>query len=316
MNYKKIYDDLIERARCRRIYTESAERHHIIPRSLGGDDSPSNIVILTFREHFIAHLLLFKIHKNCTVPAIKMASALNRMLSPEKQSINSSTYEKVRKLWVDNHPMKSIGVRQRMVASLASYHEEHGAKKIFCACGCGDIVRRTRSESKKPEFISGHEPTKLCKCGCGAKVYGKGQFVQDSKLEFVCACGCGGIGKVSHFYKKTKNFLHGHNKPLTPEQISAKMKHALSLKSKEQLSERSKNSFHKCDQAARARAIRHGKSSLLRLWENDTIYKDFNSVDSLAITGITYAQIVYRIRKHGGILKDGRKIEYLKKYGT
>lgn len=36
------------------------EKHHIIPRSLGGTNERSNIVRLTAREHFIAHLLLTK----------------------------------------------------------------------------------------------------------------------------------------------------------------------------------------------------------------------------------------------------------------
>lgn len=36
------------------------ERHHIIPRSMGGKDDAGNIVLLTPKQHYIAHLLLFK----------------------------------------------------------------------------------------------------------------------------------------------------------------------------------------------------------------------------------------------------------------
>lgn len=36
------------------------ERHHITPKSLGGSNARSNIVALTAREHFIAHLLLVR----------------------------------------------------------------------------------------------------------------------------------------------------------------------------------------------------------------------------------------------------------------
>lgn len=43
---------------CPETYTE---KHHIIPKSLGGDNSPENIVTLTAREHFICHRLLTKI---------------------------------------------------------------------------------------------------------------------------------------------------------------------------------------------------------------------------------------------------------------
>lgn len=38
------------------------ERHHILPRSLGGSDDSSNLVALTAREHFVAHMLLAKMY--------------------------------------------------------------------------------------------------------------------------------------------------------------------------------------------------------------------------------------------------------------
>jgi len=36
------------------------ERHHILPRSLGGQDTLENLIYLIPREHFIAHLILWK----------------------------------------------------------------------------------------------------------------------------------------------------------------------------------------------------------------------------------------------------------------
>ena len=36
------------------------ERHHILPRSLGGTNDNSNLVLLTFREHYVCHHLLTK----------------------------------------------------------------------------------------------------------------------------------------------------------------------------------------------------------------------------------------------------------------
>ena len=40
------------------------EKHHIIPRSMGGKDTKENLVVLTAREHYIAHLLLTKCVEN------------------------------------------------------------------------------------------------------------------------------------------------------------------------------------------------------------------------------------------------------------
>lgn len=58
------------------------EKHHIIPKSLGGADNLDNLVKLTAREHFVCHLLLVKMLKGR--PKYKMAFALNRMLSTSK----------------------------------------------------------------------------------------------------------------------------------------------------------------------------------------------------------------------------------------
>lgn len=61
MNYFAIYDRLIDRAKCRDESTiEYVERHHIIPRCMGGSDDVDNLVALTLEEHFVAHQLLTK----------------------------------------------------------------------------------------------------------------------------------------------------------------------------------------------------------------------------------------------------------------
>lgn len=39
------------------------ERHHIKPRCVGGSDDEDNLVLLTGREHFVAHCLLAMIAK-------------------------------------------------------------------------------------------------------------------------------------------------------------------------------------------------------------------------------------------------------------
>jgi len=64
MNYQKIYDSIIFCSKNRKKPTCYTEKHHIIPKSMGGSDDISNIAVLTAREHFIAHWLLLKIHKN------------------------------------------------------------------------------------------------------------------------------------------------------------------------------------------------------------------------------------------------------------
>lgn len=61
MNYTLHYEKLCNRAKCR-ILSGYKEKHHIIPRCLGGTDARENIAELTPEEHFVAHQLLVKIY--------------------------------------------------------------------------------------------------------------------------------------------------------------------------------------------------------------------------------------------------------------
>ena len=61
MNYSAHYARLINRARSR-VLDGYCERHHVMPRCIGGTDDPENLVDLTPEEHYIAHQLLVKMH--------------------------------------------------------------------------------------------------------------------------------------------------------------------------------------------------------------------------------------------------------------
>lgn len=90
MNYQKHYDLLIIKAQSRIKPNCYCEKHHILPKSLGGSNDPNNLVILTTKEHYIAHLLLAKIYGG------KMWIALNVMLKGQKHK-NSKIYSTIRK---------------------------------------------------------------------------------------------------------------------------------------------------------------------------------------------------------------------------
>jgi len=70
MNYQRIYDTIIGRGK-NRILEGYKEKHHIVPRCLGGTDDTKNLVDLTAEEHYVAHQLLVKIYPN----NIKLVSA-------------------------------------------------------------------------------------------------------------------------------------------------------------------------------------------------------------------------------------------------
>lgn len=102
--YSRWYDALITKAQNRTI-DGYFEKHHIIPRSFGGNDSKTNLVNLTAREHYVAHALLWKM-KFAGVHGSKMAFAfgtfMNKMTTKVRgvhhtYTISSRTYEVFRK---------------------------------------------------------------------------------------------------------------------------------------------------------------------------------------------------------------------------
>ena len=99
MDYKKQYDKLIETRRSRKLNSRTYyEKHHIIPKSHGGDDSKQNIIKLTAREHYIAHWLLHRIYPEDT----NMAFAFWKMTFPgtkfveRNYKISSRAYEEAK----------------------------------------------------------------------------------------------------------------------------------------------------------------------------------------------------------------------------
>ena len=78
------------------------ERHHIVPRSLGGGDEKSNIAFITAREHFICHWLLTKIYPTGEehwkmINAFRMMRAENPNQQRYKTRITSRVYENLKK---------------------------------------------------------------------------------------------------------------------------------------------------------------------------------------------------------------------------
>jgi hypothetical protein len=103
--YSKWYNNLIHKAQLRGSIQGYKETHHIIPRSFGGNNSKSNVVQLTAREHYIAHALLWKM-KFEGIYGSKMAFAfntfINKMTTEERgtnhtYTISSRMYETFRK---------------------------------------------------------------------------------------------------------------------------------------------------------------------------------------------------------------------------
>jgi hypothetical protein len=96
--YTKYYNQIINSAKNRTL-EGYCENHHIIPKSLGGNNLKENLVKLTAREHFVCHLLLTKMYsgedKNKMIHAVWAMATLEN-LNQERYKINSRTYENLR----------------------------------------------------------------------------------------------------------------------------------------------------------------------------------------------------------------------------
>lgn len=129
MNYKNIYENFIK-SRKGKIFsdTEYYETHHILPKSLGGDNNIENLIKLSAREHYFAHLLLAKF----AGPKMKIAllwfiAGTNKFSGGVKHYPNSSKIGKIRE---DASIARSILMTGRIIS------EEHRQKISKRMKGC------------------------------------------------------------------------------------------------------------------------------------------------------------------------------------
>jgi hypothetical protein len=133
MNYPKIYDDLIS---SRRILKRKKgdgvyyERHHIIPKACGGMDEDDNLILLTPKEHFIAHMLL--IHCYSGSFRSKMVYALWRLINGRTPVISSFAYATAREMFIEEKAQRVVSQETRQKMSKARkgmpQHPDKGQK--------------------------------------------------------------------------------------------------------------------------------------------------------------------------------------------
>lgn len=159
MDYQKHYNLLIERSR-NRILEGYVERHHIIPKCLGGSDSDDNLAILTPEEHFLAHQLLVKIYPN-SPPLINAATIMtthhtnqranNKMFGWLKR--RASEY---RKTWLEEngHPRGFLGKK----------HTGNGLQKVLAAQAKNAEAKRIKIYSYDLDGIFYKEYNSIVEC--------------------------------------------------------------------------------------------------------------------------------------------------------
>lgn len=90
--FKKVYENLVQTRLVRGTVKKKGDglnKHHIIPRGMGGEDIENNYVLLTFREHIIAHRLLARIYPNNN----ELQYAYLRMIQSSHSNRKENTYK-------------------------------------------------------------------------------------------------------------------------------------------------------------------------------------------------------------------------------
>lgn len=91
--YTKWYYTIVKNAQTR-VLSGYVEKHHIIPKSLGGSNLANNIARLTQREHFVCHQILIRMLAGDD--RYKMVHAAWRLAHVNGQKVNSRQYEQLR----------------------------------------------------------------------------------------------------------------------------------------------------------------------------------------------------------------------------
>lgn len=103
-----------------------SEKHHVLPRSMGGDDSTSNIVKLTARQHFVAHWMLWKAFGGSMTTAFNYMNGVKRY----GKRINSKTAELLKHQEIERQKQKTFSTETRQKMSQAKLGKSLSAEHI------------------------------------------------------------------------------------------------------------------------------------------------------------------------------------------
>jgi hypothetical protein len=151
MNYERIYNQLIEKARSENrkklkggIYYEA---HHIIPKCMGGPDDLTNLVLLTAKEHYMAHRLLCNIYPEHTGIYYAMICMIGGWYSKNvRYSPTSKIYERLRSSSMCGTRPKEIGIKISKALKGRVLSEETKKKMSLAQIG------KVRSEETKKKI--------------------------------------------------------------------------------------------------------------------------------------------------------------------
>ena len=139
MNYQKIYDEIINNAKSRGLNKKPlnyyTEKHHIIPRCMNGTNDKNNLILLTAKEHFVCHHLLWKIHKlNKLIWAFhNMCKCKNKYQNERTVKLSANEYKTLREcisIIISENNKKRIWTNEsKLKISEKAKHQKHSNER-------------------------------------------------------------------------------------------------------------------------------------------------------------------------------------------
>ena len=223
--YTNWYNKLIQNGR-RDKPAYYAERHHVIPRCLGGSDETENLVYLSARQHYIAHLLLTKMVDGNA--RYKIWWAFHRMLFSNG---GSRAYDFNRRRWAkwisENHASKRPETmdlwRQQVSERVSSNWVDNEDRRIKTAKQMAETNRILKEKDAdayyKHQRINARKGAIASKEKNASRLEYKGKvYLGYTELEEQ-------TGITKHLYKKLyakgydPEFRKGKDGPMTNEEI-------------------------------------------------------------------------------------------------
>lgn len=166
--YRHIYERIILHAQHRNL-TSYTEKHHIIPKSLGGRHTSNNIVHLTAKEHYIAHACLTRCTKGQYLRSMVYAFHMmgyargSGQQQTYRKRATSSVYQKNKIIYAKFVSERSKGhvasIKTRQKMSAASLGRPKTSEHAL------NISRGLSGKPKTPEHMNkiNHNPEKIAK---------------------------------------------------------------------------------------------------------------------------------------------------------
>lgn len=235
MDYKKIYDNFMQDRLSKKPERlllkkegEYFEGHHIIPKSKGGTGNSNrpknnqNIVLLTAREHFLAHWILWRINRDRS-----SALAFHKMLSSnqeQKRITSSRSYEEAREAFRVTNLGNQYGKGKTKIISEDQKLKQSQTMKGRYVGDKNPFFNKTHTEETKQKIRKSREGLNNEKIWNynGKKIVLKdgvviAEFDSTDEVAKFIGCSCSNVGHVLSGKQKTakgyqiKHFKEYHN---------------------------------------------------------------------------------------------------------